>query len=89
MDDTMFRVLFREKPAKLLLTLLVTQKEIYASSIAKKIDCTYSHIVKILKTMEEKGVVIFKRKGRLKIVVLTKKGEEVAKHISSIQRILN
>lgn len=85
----MFSVIFREKPAKLLLTLLNTQKEIYASSIAKKIDCTYSHIVKILQIMEHKGVVIFKRKGRLKIVVLTKKGEDVAKNISSIQRILN
>jgi DNA-binding MarR family transcriptional regulator len=88
MKKPTFNLLFREKPARLLLTLINTQAEIYASTIAKKIDCTYSHIVKILQEMETDGLVTFKRKGRLKLISLTKKGEDVAKSINNIDRIL-
>jgi Mn-dependent DtxR family transcriptional regulator len=88
MVRTTFNLIFREKPARLLLTLLNTQTEIYASTIAKKIDCTYSHIVKILQEMERYGLVIFKKKGRLKIITLTRKGEEIARSIYTIDRVL-
>jgi DNA-binding MarR family transcriptional regulator len=89
MKKAMFNLLFREKPAMLLMTLINTQKETYASSIAKKIDCTYSHIVKILKEMEYNGVVTFEKRGRLKIITLTKKGEDIAKNINIIYRLMD
>jgi predicted transcriptional regulator len=88
MAKTNFNLVFREKPAKLLLVLVNTQLEMYASTIAKKIDCTYSHIVKILQEMESDGMVTFKKKGRLKIISLTKKGEDIAKSINVIDRLL-
>ena len=88
MSKTKFNLLFREKPAKLLLALVNSPIEIYASTIAKKIDCTYSHIVKILQEMEATSLVTFKRKGRLKIITLTKKGEEIAKNINLIDKLL-
>ncbi len=88
MKKPAFNLLFKEKPAKLLLTLINTQTEIYASTIAKKIDCTYSHIVKVLQEMEKNALVTFKRKGRLKIITLTKKGEDVAKSIGNIDKLL-
>lgn len=88
MAKTTFNLLFREKPARLLLTLVSSQTDMYASTIAKKIDCTYSHIVKILQEMERDGLVTFRRKGRLKIITLTKKGEDVAKSINNIDRTL-
>ncbi len=50
----------------------------YASSLAKVVDCTYSHVVKVLQEMQQAGLVTFEKRGRLKVLVLTKKGIEVA-----------
>ena len=83
-----FNIFFREKPANMLIGLKRANGEIYASSLAKSIDCTYSHVVKILQEMEDAGLVSFEKTGRLKILKLTKKGEEVAKHIDAINNAL-
>ncbi len=80
----MFNVLFREKPAMMLVTLHNSKIEIYASSLAKQIDCTYSHVVKILQQMEKEGLVNFEKRGRLKVLTLTKKGSDVAENIDRI-----
>jgi len=88
MEKSVFTLIFKEKPAKLLLTLINTRDEIYASTIAKRIDCTYSHIIKILQNMETDGIVNFHKKGRLKIITLTKKGEEIAKSIHRIDTLI-
>jgi predicted transcriptional regulator len=83
-----FNVFFSEKPALMLTTLLNKNSEIYASSLAKVVDCTYSHVVKILQEMQKAGLVAFEKQGRLKVLTLTKKGEEVAKHIDNIKNSL-
>ena len=83
-----FNVFFREKPALMLTTLLNKNSEIYASSLAKEVDCTYSHVVKILQEMQKAGLVAFEKRGRLKVLTLTKKGEEIAKHIDNIKNSL-
>lgn len=87
MIDTkkIFSVFFREKPALMLTNLYNTKTDIYASSLAKQIDCTYSHVVKILQQMERAGLVNFEKQGRLKLLSLTKKGSEVASHIEGIK----
>lgn len=84
-NKKIFGVFFREKPAMMLVTLLNSQQEQYASSLAKIVDCTYSHIVKILNEMQKADLVAFKREGRLKVLTLTKKGEDVAKSIEKIR----
>ena len=53
MNEKVFNVFFREKPAKMLIGLKNAKSQIYASSLAKQIDCTYSHVVKILQEMEK------------------------------------
>lgn len=83
-----FDVLFREKPVMMVVTLLNSNEEQYASTLAKQVDCTYSHVVKILQEMNKAGLVSFHRQGRLKILQLTKKGTEVAKHLDALRRIL-
>ena len=65
----------------LLIKLKNSKNEIYASSLAKQIDCTYSHVVKILQEMQIAGLVNFNKQGRLKLLTLTKKGEKVAEHL--------
>ena len=77
---------FRRKPALMLIALKNIKKARYGSLLAKEVDCTYSHAVKILQTLEELGLVAFEKRGRIKIIRLTKKGNEVASHIESIRR---
>ena len=60
----------------------------YGSILAKEIDCTYSHAVKILQTLEELDLVVFEKKGRIKVIQLTKKGKEVADAIDEIQKLV-
>ncbi|MEA3330011.1 MAG: winged helix DNA-binding protein [Nanoarchaeota archaeon] len=60
----------------------------YGSILAKEVDCTYSHAVKILQTLEELGLVTFEKKGRIKLIKLTKKGIDVADNITKIKEIV-
>ncbi len=82
-----FDVIFREKPAMMLVEMK-NSKEIYASNLAKKVDCTYSHVVKILQEMEKAGLVSFDKKGRTKMLKLTKKGYDVANYIDLAKKSL-
>lgn len=81
-------VIFREKPAMMLCSIKNAKKSIYASTLAKEVDCTYSHIVKVLTKFETNGLVTFEKQGRLKYLKLTKKGEEVAEKIEQINHLI-
>lgn len=86
--DEMFNVFFREKPAMMLIGLKNSKGAVYASSLAKQIDCTYSHVVKILQSMEQSGLINFEKQGRLKLLTLTKKGSDIADNINNIRNLL-
>ncbi|MFC1800835.1 hypothetical protein ACFLYT_02150 [Nanoarchaeota archaeon] len=86
--SVIFNVFFREKPAMMLVNLKNTKGAMYASSLAKSVDCTYSHVVKILQEMEKAKLINFERQGRLKLLTLTKQGETIAEHIESIKNLL-
>lgn len=83
-NKKVFNVFFREKPAMMLVKLGSATSDIYASSLAKQVDCTYSHVVKILHEMEKANIVTFKKEGRLKILELTEKGKAIADHVDQI-----
>lgn len=87
-NKEIFKVFFREKPAMMLVELKNSKSEVYASSLAKHIDCTYSHVVKILQQMEREGLVKFDKQGRLKLLTLTRKGNDVADNIDRIRTSL-
>jgi len=87
-NKNIFNVFLREKPAMMLVELKNAKNEIYASSLAKNIDCTYSHVVKILQEMQKAGLINFDKQGRLKLLTLTKKGTEIADHIERIKNLL-
>ena len=87
-NKEIFNVFFREKPAMMLVELKSAKGEIYASSVAKTVDCTYSHVVKILQEMQKAGLINFEKQGRLKLLTLTKMGQEVADKIDGIRTIL-
>ncbi len=83
-----FDLFFRKKPALMLIALRRISRAKYGSILAKEVDCTYSHAVKILQILEEQGLVVFEKKGRIKIIKLTKKGGEVASHIETVKELL-
>jgi DNA-binding MarR family transcriptional regulator len=87
-NKEIFNVFFREKPALMLIGLRNSKGGIYASSLAKSIDCTYSHVVKILQEMEKAGLINFEKQGRLKLLTLTKKGSDVAEHLDNVRALL-
>ena len=87
-NKVIFDVFFREKPAMMLVELKNADANVYASVLAKQIDCTYSHVVKILQEMQKADLINFKKEGRLKLLELTKKGREIAGNIESIRTML-
>lgn len=84
-----FDIFFRRKPALMLVALKKLSKARYGSILAKEVDCTYSHAVKILQTLERLGLVTFEKKGRIKLIKLTKKGQDIAENIDIIRRLLS
>ena len=84
-----FDVFFRRKPALMLVALKRLSRARYGSILAKEVDCTYSHAVKILQTLEKLSLVNFERKGRIKLIKLTKKGTEVALNIENIKKLVD
>jgi len=84
-NKAIFDVFFREKPAMMLVELKNADVDVYASVLAKQIDCTYSHVVKILQEMQKADLISFKKEGRLKLLELTKKGRDIAGNIESIR----
>ena len=73
----------------MLVALKKLSKARYGSILAKEVDCTYSHAVKILQMLEKLDLVIFEKKGRMKLIKLTKKGTEVADNIENIKNLIN
>ena len=83
-----FDIFFRRKPALMLVSLKKNTRMRYGSILAKEVDCTYSHAVKILQTLEVLKLVDFEKRGRIKVIKLTKKGIEVAEAIENIQKLI-
>ncbi len=83
-----FDIFFRRKPALMLIALKKLSRARYGSLLAKEVDCTYSHAVKILQMLEKLSLITFEKKGRIKLIKLTKKGAEIADNIENIRKIL-
>lgn len=86
--EDIFEVFFRKKPAMILVALRRNTKNRYGSILAKEVDCTYSHAVKILQEMEKARLVAFEKHGRIKNIKLTDQGNKVAEHIEKIKELL-
>ncbi|MFT4282868.1 MAG: hypothetical protein ACMXX6_00400 [Candidatus Woesearchaeota archaeon] len=87
-NKKIFSTFFREKPTMMLINLYNSSNEIYASNLAKNVDCTYSHVVKVLQEMQKANIISFEKQGRLKIIILTEKGKKIAKNLDEIRNSL-
>lgn len=77
----------QDKPSKLIVHMKGEKK--YASTLAKEVDCTYSHCVRILQEMKKHGLVDFEKKGRVKYVGLTPLGEDISFAVENINRVFS
>ena len=81
-------IFFRRKPALMLVALKKLSRARYGSILAKEVDCTYSHAVKILQEMEKAKLVEFEKQGRIKTIRLTGTGDKIAESIEKIKNLL-
>lgn len=81
-------LILKEKPSRALEHLYKIRKDTYAGELKSEIDTTYSHMIKIVKRLEENGLIIKKREGRLRPINLTDKGEEVAKKVVELREVV-
>lgn len=77
----------RPKPVKIIINLKRGPK--YATQISKDVDCTYSHVVKLLDEFQQLGLVSFKKQGRIKIIELTEDGQDLAHAVEGVLMKLN
>lgn len=82
-----FKELFlQDKPAEMLVFLKIGATPKYATQVAKGVDCTYSHTIKVLNAFQAMGLVEFKKKGRIKLIALTGDGVDIAHDIEGLVR---
>ncbi len=86
-ETYMTKLFLRLKPVKILITLKQGPK--YATQISKDVDCTYSHVVKLLDELQSLGLLSFKKQGRIKIIELTEDGMDLAHSIEGVLMKLN
>jgi DNA-binding MarR family transcriptional regulator len=79
-------VFLKEKPARALASLVRKDRVWYASMLCKEIDCTYPHMVNTLATFQAAGLIKTEGSGRIKIIRLTNRGEDLAQEIDNLLR---
>jgi len=76
------KLFLRPKPVKMLVELRSGPK--YATLLAREVNITYSHTVKLLDTFNDIGLISFEKKGRIKIIKLTDLGEDISHALESV-----
>ncbi|MDN5358358.1 MAG: hypothetical protein PWP76_201 [Candidatus Diapherotrites archaeon] len=76
------------KPAKAIILLRDRRRKWYVSALAKEVDTTYPHMVKLVKRFEELGIVKTAKEGRTRYIELTERGDELAHDLEGLYRHL-
>ena len=83
-QSRLHNLFLHKKPAEMLIKIKEGNGKTYASILAKEVDCTYSHTVKLLDDFKKLGLVRFRKQGRIKIIELTEDGEDLAHSIEGV-----
>jgi len=71
------KLFMQEKPARMLLSIK-KHRSPYVSIVSRETKSTFAHTEKVLSIFKKHGLVRFLHEGRVKRIVLTKSGEQVA-----------
>ncbi len=89
------KLLFKEKPVKLLLTLYKKKDKMYIAPLSREVDSNEAYTVNLVKKLESLGLIKSSkekkkleggRDGRIKLIELTETGYEIADEINTIIR---
>ena len=80
--------IFFRKSVLILIHIHDSKPNIYSSEIARKLDITFSHVIKMINNLERLKLVETNKFGRIKILNLTEKGKKCAEHLSNAKNIL-
>ena len=88
MRNALISLFLKEKPALTMILLRDRSKKWYISALAKMVDTTYPHMVKLINRLEKAGIVKTHKEGRTRYVELTEKGDELAHDIEGLYKHL-
>ncbi len=86
--DELERLLLKEKPCQALLAILELNPA-YVSLVAKEIDSTFAHTLRIISQLEQAGLISTKTSGRMKQIELTEPGKKAAEAIQILRTALD
>ncbi len=78
------RLFLHEKPFMLLKIIASNDGSAYSAMVAKRIDCSYTYIIKLIKKMTELGIITAEGNSHKKLLKLTYSGKRIYKLISDI-----
>ncbi|MBE5729586.1 winged helix-turn-helix transcriptional regulator [Candidatus Parvarchaeota archaeon] len=78
------KLLLHSKPFLILKMIYYNDNHTYAAVISRKIDCSYSYIVKLLNKMSKLDIVKVSSDKHRKIIKLTDKGKKLFKLLMTI-----
>jgi len=84
-SDRIEEIFLNIKPCRALIAINNPMTESYASQISNKIDSTYAHTVKILKKLDEAGLIERNDQGRKMIAETTERGRRVARAAQTLR----
>jgi predicted transcriptional regulator len=78
------RLFLHEKPFILLKMIASNDGNMYSAMAAKRIDCSYAYIIKLIKKMIELGIITSNGTSHKKLLKLTTNGKRIYKLVSEI-----
>jgi DNA-binding MarR family transcriptional regulator len=86
---TAANIFLKEKPTRALILLRDKSKRWYISLLAKEVDTTYPHMVKLVRVFEQLGLIRTVKDGRTRYIELTEQGDELAHDLEGIYKHLS
>jgi predicted transcriptional regulator len=74
----------RIKPCRMLLVLKDSQDAKYITELARESGATYVHTTKLIRKLENKGIVTTQINGKKRMVKLTEKGMKIASALGEV-----
>jgi predicted transcriptional regulator len=81
-------IIFKDKQAKIILTLRTPGQDWYISSLAKTTNTTYVHTCNFIAFCESIGLTTSEKHGKIKVIRLTDKGAQIADMIAGIYSVI-